>query len=151
MKRYVVWNIAAAAHFRNAELIHMFAGTRSQPEFVPLSNAVFCLDCEVISNGRCDECPACNSRSVVSLARMIGGSLGSQEQRSQEHDGVSFKVTITVELQQMYANELNMIFKGLSDVIEPRLVTGRASIHMNVVPTGDNSLPQTSRRGPGES
>ena len=55
----------------------MFAVTRNHLDAagLPLWNAVFCLDCEVISSSRGDECPACKSRSLVSLARMLGGSL----------------------------------------------------------------------------
>ena len=44
-------------------------------EVMALSSAVFCLDCEVISNSRGDECRACKSRSLLSLARILGGSL----------------------------------------------------------------------------
>jgi hypothetical protein len=46
-----------------------------QPDVVPLGTAVFCLDCEAISNSRGAECKACGSRSLVSLARILGGSL----------------------------------------------------------------------------
>jgi len=55
----------------------MFAETRNHREagVLPLWKAVFCLDCEVISDSRGDECPACKGRLLVSLARMLGGSL----------------------------------------------------------------------------
>jgi len=42
---------------------------------VLLNRAMLCLDCEVISQSRNDECPACGSRSLLSLARVLGGSL----------------------------------------------------------------------------
>ena len=53
------------------------AGTwnEPQPDVVPLGTAVFCLDCEAISNSRGTECQACGSRSLVNLARILGGSL----------------------------------------------------------------------------
>src|SRR6202140_5742392 len=59
------------------KLVYMFAETRNHLDarVLPLLNAVFCLDCEVISSSRSDECPSCKSRSLVSLARMLGGSL----------------------------------------------------------------------------
>jgi len=52
----------------------MSDGTRNHLNAVvlPLLNAVFCLDCEVISSSRGDQCAACKSRSLVSLARMLG-------------------------------------------------------------------------------
>src|SRR6516164_9864201 len=74
----------------------MFTVTTNQngASALPLSNAIFCLDCEVISNGRSEECPACKSRSVVSLARMLGGSLLTHRSL-QEHEGVLFDVMMT--------------------------------------------------------
>jgi hypothetical protein len=42
---------------------------------VLLNRAMLCLDCEVISQSRGDECPACGSRSLLCLARVLGGSL----------------------------------------------------------------------------
>ena len=69
---------------------------------LPLWNAVFCLDCEVISNSRRDECPVCNGRSLVSLARILGGSLfAHRERQSQEPEHALFDIAITVELQQI--------------------------------------------------
>jgi len=87
----------------------MFAGTRNQAktEVLPLGNAIFCLDCEIISNSRGDECPARKSRSLVSLARMLGGSLLVHKAgRFQECESVLFDITITVELRQMHAKDL---------------------------------------------
>ena len=86
----------------------MFAVTRNHLDAagLPLWNAVFCLDCEVISSSRGDECPACRSRSLVSLARMLGGSLlAHRAQQSQEWEGGLFDITIAVELQQMQAKD----------------------------------------------
>jgi hypothetical protein len=127
-----------ALHFSDTELVYMFAGTRNQPEaeVLPLGNAVFCLDCEIISNSRRDECPACKSRSLVSLARMLGGSLLLHEaRRSQECEDVLFDITITVELQRMHAKDLNTTLESLTNLIGPRLARGRASFHINVEPT----------------
>jgi len=78
------------------------------PGVLPFWNAVFCLDCEVISSSQGDECPACKSRSLVSLARMLGGSLlVHKAQRSQECESGLFDITIVVELQQMRAKDLS--------------------------------------------
>jgi hypothetical protein len=52
------------------------AGTRNDLDaaaVLPLSIAVFCQDCEVISSSRSDQCAACRRRFLVSLARMLGG------------------------------------------------------------------------------
>ena len=115
----------------------MFAITRNHLDagVLPLLNAVFCLDCEVISSSRGDECPACRSRSLVRLARMLGGSLlAHRAQQSQAWEGGLFDITIVVELQQMQAQDLSTTVERLTSVIGPRLAQDRASFHINVKP-----------------
>jgi hypothetical protein len=118
----------------------MFARTRNHLDagVLPLWNAVFCLDCEVISSSRGDECAACKSRSLVSLARMLGGSLlAHRAQHFQEWEGGLFDITITVELKEMHAKELSTTVERLTSVIGPKLAQDRASFHVNVKPAGD--------------
>jgi hypothetical protein len=111
----------------------MFAGTRNHSEAVvlPFWNAVFCLDCEVISNGRGDECAACKSRALVSLARMLEGSLLAHKA---QQGGGSFDITITIELPQMHAKSLTTVVERLTSVIGPKLALDRASFHIDVEP-----------------
>jgi GAF domain-containing protein len=47
--------------------------------FVRLQTAVFCVDCELISENSSPACLACGSRAVLSLARVLGGSLRGQQ------------------------------------------------------------------------
>ena len=115
----------------------MFAETRNHRDagFLPLLNAVFCLDCEVISSSRGDECPACKRRSLVSLARMLGGSLHAHRaQHSDECESGLFDITITVELQQMHGKDLSTTVERLTGVIGPKLARDRASFHIKVKP-----------------
>lgn len=42
---------------------------------VHLVNAVLCADCEVISDSAGDTCEICGSRSLMSLGRVLGGSI----------------------------------------------------------------------------
>jgi hypothetical protein len=118
----------------------MSAALRNQPDktILPLWNAFFCLDCEVISNSRGDECPSCKSRSVVSLARMLGGSLlahGAQRRESE-----LFDITIAVELRQVSAKDLSTTIERLTSVIGPKLAGDTATFHISVTPTV-NKLP----------
>jgi hypothetical protein len=118
----------------------MFAETRKHLDagILPLLNAVFCLDCEVISSARGDECPACKSRSLVSLARMLEGSLlAHKAQHSHPRETALFDVTIAVELQQMHAKDLSTTVERLTSVIGPKLAGDRASFHMDVKPAVD--------------
>jgi hypothetical protein len=125
----------------------MFAVTRNHLNagVLPLWNAVFCLDCEVISSSRGDECPACRSRSLVGLSRMLGGSLlAHRAEQSQGWEGGLFDITIVVELQQMQAKDLSTTVERLTSVIGPKLARDRASFHINVKPAADKLDVQPS-------
>ena len=112
---------------------------------LPLWNAVLCLDCEVISSSRGDECPACKSRSLVNLARMLGGSLlAHRAEQSHECEIGLFDVAIVVELQQMHAEDLSTTIERLTGVIGPKLARDRASFHINVKPAADKLDRQPS-------
>ena len=42
---------------------------------ITLQNAVFCAECDVVSDSPHDQCMVCGSRSLVNIARMLGGNL----------------------------------------------------------------------------
>ena len=46
--------------------------------FVPLQTAVFCVQCELIGKNSTPRCHACGSKAVLSLSRILGGSMLSQ-------------------------------------------------------------------------
>jgi putative methionine-R-sulfoxide reductase with GAF domain len=48
-------------------------------DFVPLQSASFCVQCELISTNSTPYCLACGSRSLLSLSRVLGGSLRQQQ------------------------------------------------------------------------
>lgn len=110
---------------------------RLDTEVVPLWNAVFCMDCETISNTRFDECPSCKGHSLVSLARMLGGSLIGQDGHSSGvSENVCFDITITVQLLELPAGDLNGTLERLSSLISQKLEPIRATVHIDVEPTG---------------
>jgi hypothetical protein len=119
----------------------MLTGPQNGANTLPLSNAVFCLDCEVISNSRSEECPACKSRSVVSLARMLGGSLLTHRSL-QEHEGVLFDIMMTVELEQMHAKDVSATIERITTVIAPKLAREGATFHVSVKPRLDKPEAQ---------
>lgn len=47
--------------------------------FLSLQTAVFCVQCELISENNTPNCLACGSHSVLSLSRVLGGSLRGQQ------------------------------------------------------------------------
>jgi GAF domain-containing protein len=51
----------------------------SEVNFVRLQTATFCVECELISENNTPHCLACGSRAVLSLSRVLGGSLKHQQ------------------------------------------------------------------------
>src|SRR5882672_1838146 len=47
--------------------------------FVSLKLAVFCVQCELLSENNTPRCLACGSGAVLSLSRVLGGSLRGQQ------------------------------------------------------------------------
>jgi putative methionine-R-sulfoxide reductase with GAF domain len=50
-----------------------------QIHFLSLQTAVFCVECEIISENNSPHCYACGSQAVLSLSRVLGGSLRGQQ------------------------------------------------------------------------
>jgi GAF domain-containing protein len=48
-------------------------------KFVGLQTAVFCVACELISKNNTPNCLACGSQAILSLSRLLGGSLLGQQ------------------------------------------------------------------------
>lgn len=64
---------------------------------------------------------------------MLGGSLlVHRVGRFQQCDNVVFDITITVELQQMQAQDVNTALESLTKVIGPRLARGLVSLQIKV-------------------
>lgn len=47
--------------------------------FLSLQTAVFCVECELISQNTTSGCLACGSQALLSLSRLLGGSLRNQQ------------------------------------------------------------------------
>jgi putative methionine-R-sulfoxide reductase with GAF domain len=50
-----------------------------QIHFLSMQTAVFCVECEIISENNSPHCYACGSQAVLSLSRVLGGSLRGQQ------------------------------------------------------------------------
>jgi putative methionine-R-sulfoxide reductase with GAF domain len=53
----------------------VYGTTFKDVNFVPLQTATFCIQCELISANSRPYCLACGNRSLLSLSRVLGGSL----------------------------------------------------------------------------
>ena len=57
----------------------VYGTTFKDVSFVPLQSATFCVQCELISTSNKPYCLACGNQSLVSLSRVLGGSLRNQQ------------------------------------------------------------------------
>jgi hypothetical protein len=58
----------------------VYGSTFKDVNFVPLQSATFCVQCEMISANPRTFCLACGSNALLSLSRVLGGSLRGQQQ-----------------------------------------------------------------------
>src|ERR1700674_5501570 len=56
---------------------HSLAATDAN--FLSLQAAIFCVQCELLSENNTPQCLACGSGAVLSLSRVFGGSLRGQQ------------------------------------------------------------------------
>jgi putative methionine-R-sulfoxide reductase with GAF domain len=57
----------------------VYGSTFRDTTFVPLQSATFCVQCELISSNSRPYCLACGSHALLSLSRVLGGSLGQEQ------------------------------------------------------------------------
>jgi putative methionine-R-sulfoxide reductase with GAF domain len=57
----------------------IYGTTFKDVNFVPLQSATFCVQCELISTNHRPYCLACGNTSLLSLSRVLGGSLRQQQ------------------------------------------------------------------------
>jgi putative methionine-R-sulfoxide reductase with GAF domain len=57
----------------------IYGTTFKDVDFVPLQSATFCVQCELISANSRPYCLACGNTSLLSLSRVLGGSLCQQQ------------------------------------------------------------------------
>ncbi len=115
----------------------MHQGVKKQTDLgaVPLQSAVLCVDCECVTDGRSDECLVCGSRSLLSIARIVGGTLSREADGCQKDKNVVlYDLEITVDLKLIEPRDLSATLEGVASLIGPRLGRGRACCHIKVEP-----------------
>ena len=122
--------------------MHVEAG--SDRNFIPMQNAVFCIDCEVVSTGSNDKCPVCSSRSLFNLSRMLGGTLsdGRTEFSEERIDAVKYDLEITLKIKEMTAKDLNDAIAFINRLTTPGRGCLLESFHINV-----DSYVESGERG----
>jgi hypothetical protein len=99
---------------------------------VPLLNAVFCVDCETISNSPHDVCTICGNRSLINLFRMLGGTLRGEKAQSggETPKTAKYNVELAAKVRDIPATELNLIIGSMTRLAE--LGAAVESLHINV-------------------
>ncbi len=93
------------------------------------------MDCEIVSDSRLDHCPVCGSHSLLSLAKIIGGTHLSPEAPSfRTNQEMRFDVEITIGWKKLLTRELNGAIESIDRLIGPWLISGQASCHIDVAP-----------------
>lgn len=90
--------------------------------FVHLQTAVMCVECELISENNTPRCLACGSKALLSLPRVLGGSLRHQPRA---------RVIMDAELNQLVRDLLGTVPPAIPEVIEedePALIGAEAAL-----------------------
>jgi hypothetical protein len=82
---------------------------------VSLEGAVFCVDCEIVSNSPHEVCTACGSRSLVSLYRFLG-SLRKNDGTRIDNQTVKYNVDLTLKIRELAGDDLNRLISLFTEM-----------------------------------
>src|SRR5579863_1151482 len=96
----------------------IYGTTFQNVNFVPLQSATFCVQCELISTNSRPYCLACGNSSLLSLSRVLGGTLGGQQ---------------TAHL--ITDSELDSLVRDLLRTVPDPLLSNNAADHQTRIPS----------------
>lgn len=98
--------------------------------FLALQTAVFCVGCELISQNNSSNCLACGSQALLSLSRVLGGSLRNQPTAhviaDSELDRLVRELIRTVPPPELHDSE------SMSPASSPSRVSGRHHVRSRI-------------------
>jgi putative methionine-R-sulfoxide reductase with GAF domain len=94
----------------------------SDVNFLSLPTAVFCVQCELISANNTPRCLACGSNAVLSLSRVLGGSLRGQQ---------SAHLIADAELDRLVRSLLHTVPNADDIELDPSLVPDFAASNLS--------------------
>ena len=106
---------------------------------IPLLNAVYCVNCDLITNSPHDACGVCGSHSVVGVSRMWQLTLA--EART---NAARYKVSFIVDVREIPATGLNESTKLISRLAE--LGGDVKTIHIKVDPVFSSDAPPSDEK-----
>jgi GAF domain-containing protein len=104
--------------------------------FIELQTAVFCVECELISKNNTPQCYRCGSRAVLSLSRVLGGSLHGQQ---------TAHLIADAELDRLVRELLNTVPSSLSENRATAAFSTMAPSRHHARAIGSNPVPQLAR------
>ena len=105
---------------------------------IPLLNAVYCVNCDSITNSTHDYCGVCGSRSVVAVSRMWQQlSLAEAPLKAS-----GYKVSFTADVREIPANGLDECTKLISRLAQLGGDVRDLHIQVNPVSMGDGKVDQ---------
>jgi nicotinate-nucleotide pyrophosphorylase len=118
------------------------ADTEKGLSAVPLLNAVFCVDCETITNSPHDACTVCGSRSLVNLFRIVGGTLRSQKTQSDgdEAKTAKYNLELTAKVREIPATELSLVIESMTRLAQACRAVESLRINVETVFTAEGAL-----------
>jgi hypothetical protein len=102
---------------------------------VALDNAVFCVNCEMISNSQHDVCDVCGSRSLVALCRVLGGTIRKRPLPVRlppppMPKSMKYHLELSIDAHDVCARDLNRAIEVASQLSEAGGVIEH--LHINV-------------------
>jgi len=74
-----MFNLISPLFVRKGTIYMQRSLVATDVNFVSMQSSIFCVQCELISENNTPRCLACGSIAVLSLSRLLGGSLRSQQ------------------------------------------------------------------------
>ncbi len=110
----------------------MYAATVTVRELstVSLHNAVFCVDCETISNSPHDVCTVCGSPSLIGLFKLLGGTLRKQ---GDQPKSVRYHLELAVDAQDVSAYDLNRAIELATTLSETGAVIRKLHVEVESI------------------
>ncbi len=96
---------------------------------VHLLKAVFCVDCETISNSPHDVCSICGSHSLVNLFRIVGGTLRRGKVQSTAKTP-KYNLELIAKVHKIPATELSLVIDSMTRLAQT--CSAVESLHINV-------------------
>ncbi len=116
------------------------ASDSQQRPAIPLPSAVFCGNCETVTSSLHDTCSVCGSPSLVSLVRILGGSL--HDPKRQVANASKYSVEMTARVDEIPVADLNLVLELLSRLTELNFTV--ESLHVRVKPVASRSTAKAA-------